>query len=181
MKKYIVGIILSALMALFAPAVLAVPYVIGNITISGGATYDSILGTATTVTAFNNPIVQSVDGDLATTVSTGNAVAFTTPFVFGVSTPYATLYSVGGWNFELISSQIDFQNQNFLAISGTGEITGNGYSPTPAIFLFSTQNIQAGGTYSFSASNGALPVNDHLGGLMTAAVGILILTFKRFA
>ena len=179
MKKYITGIVLSALMALFAPAVLAVPYVIGNITISGGATYDSILGTATTVTGFSNPIVQSVDGDLATTVSTGNAVAFTTPFVFGVSTSYATLYSVGGWNFELLTSQIDFQNPNFLAISGTGEFTGNGYLPTPAEFFFTSQSPKAGGTYSFSASSGALAVDDHLGGLMTASVGFLLLSLGR--
>lgn len=168
-------------MALFTPAMYAVPYIIGNITTSGGVTYDSLIGTATKVTSFSNPVVQSVDGDLATTVNLGDAVTFTTPFVFGVSTPYPTLYSVGGWNFELLTSQIDFQNANFLAISGTGEISGNGFLPTPAEFFFTSQSPKAGGVYSFSASSGALQVNDSLGGITTAFVGFLLLSLKRFS
>jgi secreted PhoX family phosphatase len=84
-------------------------------------------------------------------------VLFTVPFKFGISTPYTTLYSVGGWNFELFSSSIDFQNSNFLGISGVGEITGNGFLPTPATFRFSTQSPSAGGYYSFSASSATPP------------------------
>lgn len=178
------GIITSFMVMLFKT--MAVPYVLGDITIVGGARLNGPLGVATQINSFSAPpIVISVDGDFATTVNPTDPVLFTLPFKFGVSTPYTTLYSVGGWNFELFSSSIDFQNNNFLGISGVGEITGNGFLPTPATFRFSTQSPSAGGYYSFSASSatppGSTTIPDGGSTLIFSAIPILgLLAVRKF-
>ena len=134
----------------------------GEITMVGGASLNGSLTNATQINSFSAPpIVISVDGDLALFANPSDPVLFPTlPFVFGVSTPYPTLYSVGGWNFKLFSSSINTQNANFLAIVGVGELSGNGYDPTPADFKFSTQSPSAGGIFSFSAASSAVSVPD---------------------
>ena len=64
----------------------------------------------------------------------------------------ANLWSVGGFTFNLTTSSIIQQGNGFLAVSGTGTITGNGYTDTPGTWKFSTQNPPANGVFSFSAS-----------------------------
>lgn len=171
---------IALLWAMIAQAI-AAPYVTGDITIVGGARLNGPLGSATQITSFSAPpIVISVDGDLGLFVNPNDPVLFTVPFKFGVSTPYSTLYSVGGWNFELFNSVIDTQNANFLAILGNGELSGNGYDPTPAIFRFSTQSPSAGGIFSFSASSSSVDVPEGGNTLLFASIPILgLFVLKR--
>ena len=69
----------------------------------------------------------------------------------------ACLWSVGGFTFNLTASSITQQGNGFLAVSGTGTISGNGFDPTPGTWRFSTQNPPANGVFSFSASTTATP------------------------
>lgn len=170
---------IAIFLAMIAQA-LSAPYIIGDITFVGGARLNGPLGSATQINSFSAPpTVISVDGDLALFANSGDPVLFTVPFKFGVSTAYPTLYSVGGWNFELFNSAIDTQNANFLAILGNGELSGNGYEPTPAIFKFSTQSPSAGGIFSFSASSSSVDVPDGGDTMLLSAFPLLGLLVVR--
>jgi hypothetical protein len=76
---------------------------------------------------------------------------------WNVNSGLANLWSVGGFTFNLTASSIIHQGNGFLAVSGTGTITGHDFSPTPGIWRLSTQNPPANGVFSFSASTTAGP------------------------
>jgi hypothetical protein len=77
----------------------------------------------------------------------------TAPWGFGSGR--AALWSVGGFTFDLTASSIVKQGNGFLAVSGTGTISGNGFNPTPGSWRLSTQNAPANNVFSFSASSTA--------------------------
>src|SRR3981189_873313 len=87
----------------------------GDIDFAGQVSYDkTLLGSATMVTAWHMAIVSGATGDFAPTL--GLTPAFATPYVFNPPTPYAALWSVGGFTFELDNSQIIFQDNFLLSI-----------------------------------------------------------------
>jgi len=98
----------------------------------------------------DNADVDSVSGDFAAYVSIGDDVTMT-DFQFNPLSPdpVSPLWSVGGFSFDLESVSIDFQSSTFLALSGTGVATGNGFDPTPGIWYLSVN--PAGGTFNFSS------------------------------
>jgi len=135
----------------------------GSITIKGGAHLDSTsANTATKVTEWLNgsgakPTVASRSGSFTGFVSAGAAVTMAAPWNFNSPSALANLWSVGGFTFNLTASTITHQGKEFLAVSGTGTITGNGFDPTPGSWKFSTQNPSANSVFSFSASSRASP------------------------
>lgn len=134
--------------------------IVGQITISGGADLNSNnLGLATQVDAWVTPTVDSFDGSFVGFVALNDPVTMTAPWTFA-SGAHAGLWSVGGFTFDLISSAVSFQSGTFLAVSGTGTISGNGYDPTVGTFNFTTQEPDASGIFSFSAANGFAGVPD---------------------
>ena len=123
----------------------------GAITISGGADLDSNnLNIATRVDAWIEPSVRSVSGDFDTFVNPLDSVAMTAPWVFNSGLP--ALWSVGGFTFDLLTSAIVFQDSGFLVVQGNGLAHGNGFEPTEGRFTFTTQEPDALGIFSFSAS-----------------------------
>ena len=109
----------------------AVP-ITGVITFAGGVTLDErsySVNTATQVTGWldeTGPTVQSVSGVFAEFVMSDDSVTIATSWTFG-SGAIAAL-EVGGFTFDLIASHIVFQEDGFLFVSGTGTITGHGYT-----------------------------------------------------
>jgi hypothetical protein len=132
----------------------------GAITFSGGATYDTMsLATATRVNNFSDVVVQSNEGDFSS-VAVGTSVTMGSPWVFSPSTSTPGLWSVGGFTYDLTSATVVFQSSDFLAITGTGTISGNGFDATPGVWNFSSQTPSANGIFSFSAgtaSQGGVP------------------------
>ena len=130
--------------------------IVGTIAIEGGADLDSNdLGTATKVEAWDTPEVTSVSGDFDTFVDPEMAVSMTAPWTF--TSGLASLWSVGGYTFDLTTSSITFQNSSFLLVEGTGTASGHGFDDTIGTFRFSTQEPDAMGVFSFSASVGTVP------------------------
>jgi len=128
----------------------------GAITFAGGAIYDTMsLATATRVNTFLDVTVMSDDGDFASFVNVGDSVTMAEPWIFTPSTPTPGLWSVGGFTFDLASSTVVLQNSDFLVISGTGTVSGNGFDPTPMTWDFTSQSPDANGVFSFSASGNA--------------------------
>jgi hypothetical protein len=143
----------------------------GAITFAGGAVYDTTsLATATRVNTFTDVRVMSGDGDFAGFVNVGDSVTMATPYIFMPSTPTPNLWTVGGFTYDLTSSTVVLQNADFLVITGTGTVSGNGFDPTPGVWNFTSQSPAANGVFSFSASNGSTGVPD--GGTTAALLGI---------
>ena len=142
----------------------AVP-ISGNITFAGGARLNtSSVGTATEVVAWTgangtgSPIVISADGSFSS-VTPGATVAFTAPWFFN-SGAVNSLWSVGGFTFDLTSSHIVFQGGSpaIVGVDGTGTILENGQSPETMSWSFSTSDPGASGNagliFSFQAAGG---------------------------
>jgi hypothetical protein len=143
----------------------------GAITLAGGAIFDTdSLATATRVNTFLDVTVMSEDGDFEGFVADEDAVAMAVPYIFIPSTSTPGLWSVGGFTFDLEGSTVVLQNADFLIISGTGTLTGNGFDPTEGIWNFTSQSPSADGVFSFSASGDFNGVPD--GGSTVALLGL---------
>ena len=110
-------------------------------------------------------------GDFAG-IAAGTQATMAQPWTFNPSTPTPGLWSVGGFTFDLLSSTIVTQNASFLSITGTGVVSGNGFTPTAMDWSFTTQS--SGGrmhtTFSFSANGTSVPD----GGSAVALLGIAL-------
>ena len=126
------------------------------ITFAGGAELNSgSVNTATAVTGWLDengfgPTVQSVSGVFAAFVGVGDTVTFTPTWTFN-SGFVAAFWTVDGFTFSLIASNIVFQGDGFVSVSGTGTITGNGYHSN-GTWSFSAQDDPSNGVFSFSAT-----------------------------
>jgi hypothetical protein len=166
MKKQILLGILSLGMGLSAHAAL----ISGNITFRGGVELDEgSVDTASQVTDWVDPRVQSRSGDFAGSVAVNDSVAFFAPWSFN-SGPLAAFWSVGGFTFNLLSSSIQAQGDGFLTVSGTGTIIGNGFEATTGTWRFSTQDDAADGEFSFSAASRSVPD----GGMTVVLLGLAL-------
>lgn len=145
----------------------------GAITFAGGAVYDTAsLATATRVNSFSDVSVMSSDGDFGTYTNVHDAVTMAMPWIFSPSTATPALWSVGGFVYDLASSTVVLQSSNFLLISGTGTVSGNGFDPTPGTWSFTSQSPSANGVFSFSGGSSANGVPD--GGTTMALLGIAL-------
>src|SRR6266699_2829485 len=121
----------------------AVP-ITGMLNMSGTATYNAPIATATQVTQFNNVHTEGANtGDFAG-IGANVPVTMTSPYIFNPSTPTPALWSVAGFTFDLLSSVIIFQSSHGILLEGEGIITGNGFDPTSGHWSFSQQ--QGAGT-----------------------------------
>ena len=92
-------------------------------------------------------------------VTEGEMVSMSQPWVFTPSTPLSPLWTIAGpdnFAFHLASATVELQTA-FLLISGTGTLTGTGYDNTPATWFFSTQGVATDGKFSWSSSTTAIP------------------------
>ena len=158
MDKTIKRTLFAAVALLGANVTLQAAPITGSISIKGGAKLDTTnCNTAKKVTAWLNgagapPTVVSRSGSF-TSLPVGASVTMAAPWSFGSGQP--ALWSVGGFTFNLTASSIVHQGNGFLAVSGTGTITGNGFDTTAGTWKFSTQNRPANDVFSFSASTKA--------------------------
>lgn len=155
--KSLLKILSPALVAIVLSGTASASQIQGSITFNGGITLDTAtVSTATTVTSWVSPIVQSSDGDFAGL--NGTAVSLYAPWTFNTPAPgIVDFWQVGGFHFDLTSSSIAYQGLTSLIVQGTGVIYGNRFDPTTGVWNFSTQNPSAGGTFSFSAATTAVP------------------------
>jgi hypothetical protein len=142
----------------------AVP-ISGDITFAGGVELNTAsAGTATEVLSWTGPggsgmpVVISDDGSFSG-VATGSTATFTAPWFFN-SGAVASLWSVGGFTFNLTSSHIVFQGGSpaGVLVDGVGAIMGNGLTPEAMSWSFSTSDPGATGVdglvFSFQVADG---------------------------
>src|ERR1051325_6266388 len=152
----------------------------GTIDFAGSVMFDSTsLASATRVNQWRDVFGHAGFSNVAATtgdfsgIALGTQAAMATPWIFNPSTPTPALWSVGGFTFDLLSSTIVTQTATFLNITGTGTISGNGFTATNPTWAFTVQN--AGGThqfFSFSANSATQGVPD--GGSTVALLGMAV-------
>ena len=157
-------------MALTVGSVSAIP-ITGSITFDGGVQLNtSSAATATEVTAWTGPASTGFQPYVLTdslsfaTIAGNTPVSIVSPWSFNTpsSSPIMNFWSVGGFSFELLSSSIFAQGvQNgvgTVSVTGTGIITGNGYTATAATWSFSSSDPSAGtpAVFSIQAASGTI-------------------------
>ena len=153
----------------------------GEVSFLGRGTLDnSLLGSATKVTgwagpgAVANPVAFGPTLALDIFINPGDEATFAAPWSFN-SGPVAGLWSVGGFTFDLTSSTIQLQNSQFLNVTGTGILRGNGYDPTPGKWVFTIADADGSPNtdlkFGFVANTNAVPD----GGTSFALLGVSLL------
>jgi hypothetical protein len=143
------------------PSQAAANPVVGTIDFNGVVTYDTTsLATATKVNIWNTAYVTKDTLDF-TSVAPGSNVTLV-PWTFDSGTPAfpapgpstPTLWTVGGFTFDLTSSMVVSQSSTFLNVTGVGTVSGNGFTPTAGTWSFTSS--RAGGqdsqTFGFQSS-----------------------------
>jgi hypothetical protein len=137
----------------------------GTIGFAGSVRFDSShLDNATQVLEWhdvfgNGPDLSNVaesSGDFVGFVNLSDQATMATLWIFNPSMFTPELWSVGGFTFDLDSATIVSQTPDFLNITGTGTISGNGFEDTPATWAFTVPD--AGGNdeiFTFSAQSAA--------------------------
>ncbi|MBT8347954.1 MAG: hypothetical protein KJP24_00695 [Sulfurovum sp.] len=86
-------------------------------------------------------------------------VGFATPEGTGGSidlnnlAPVASFITIDGWTLDINTPNIIDQESNLLTLNGSGTLTGNGFTPTAAVWTFSTSSLS-----SYSLDITAVPV-----------------------
>jgi hypothetical protein len=135
----------------------------GSIGFTGSVNLDtSSPGTATLVTWWITPTVTTTSGTFAPIASGAPMTFRAISWVFNTSTkaPITNFWTVGGFKFELVSSQITIQAGNaganaYVEVDGTGVVSGNGCTPTAFTWSFTCQNPPTGSnpdSWTFTAS-----------------------------
>jgi hypothetical protein len=175
-SKTIFPFLALAVVGLFSSGAVAAP-IQGNIDFNGvitlgdqtGANTTS-LGSATRVNVWNDSWVASVSGDFSS-ISPGFTTKATmaAPWIFNSGTPGTptpgpalnSLWSVGGFTFNLTSSMVSSQSSTFLDVTGVGTITSTNpnLDPTAGTWSFTISNAsgQTQNTFSFQAESAAVP------------------------
>lgn len=154
-------LLVALAMFTFAGTASAIPT--GNVTFFGGVAADTNDVTTAGTFSFGNVISTGADGDFAP--MTGQSVTWNnldTTQPFAAVTPLWTLDLAGTiYSFDLNAISFDSKYDGPLAgsrvINGSGAMSITGLGSTFGRFLFSTQNINIGGTFTFSAANAPEP------------------------
>jgi hypothetical protein len=154
----------------------------GNITFVGGVELNSSSSaTASEVTAWTgfggngSPLVESADGSFAG-IAPGTSATFSSPWFFN-SGAVSSLWSVGGFTFDLTQSHVVYQATTVeggvpigaATVEGIGAIMGHGLSPEAMTWSFSINDPSAKGAngqqiFSFQLADGTVGSSESGGG-----------------
>jgi hypothetical protein len=186
-RSLLAAAIVSAL-ALAAPAVSATPIAPGSsISFSGDVTptgpgSDWITATGVGFSVGIATVDEVVSASTGTFAGlTGSSVAFVPSFMFDPFAPVLSLWSVGGFSFDLLTvtviSRVSFLDQTSINLGGTGIIRSGG-DASEGSFFFSAQGGGSPLTFSFSATDiagAAIPLPGTLAllGFGIAGLGVM--------
>jgi len=168
-----------ALVMVFGASPASAALIIGDITMSGdfAPTGGTNLSDATGIDFLGDDFnVDGANGDFAAVIGLTGSIQ---DFQFNplAPSPVDPLWSVGGFTFVLDAISVDFQNESFLLLSGTGVLTGVGFDDTSGIWNLSGNS--AGALFNFSAGSTLVPVPGSLL-LFGSALGFAGWVRRRF-
>ena len=131
----------------------------GGISFGGGFKTDTgNINTANAFKSFKSVFVVSCSGDYSSvpvfTSVTQKPFSFD-PFTSPISPLWTFMTGGNTYSFDLLTLSIDHQGNNTLNLSGMGDLNMTGFDTTTGTWVFTAN--QAGGTFSFSSSDGAVP------------------------
>jgi hypothetical protein len=190
MNKKWVGMAAIATVALGLGGIAQAVPISGDITFAGGVTLNtSSAGTASEVLNWTgpggtgNPIVISDDGSFSG-IAAGSTATFASPWFFN-SGSVAALFNVGGFTYNLTSSQVVFQGAGpnglppGVLVDGIGSISGNGLDSEAMTWSFSTSDPSAlgveGAIFSFQVAAGSTGGSVPDGGTTAMLLGLGVL------
>ena len=184
MRRFLITVVAVLLItSSIAPSLTAAP-VTGSIDFGGVVTFDTMsLATAKRVSVWNSSFVLQDSGSFSS-IAPGTNVMMAAPWIFNPSTATPSLWSVGGFTFDLTSASVATQNANFLNVTGLGTVSGNGFDPTPGLWSFSSSNSNGSNstTFGFQATTDPVPESSTV---VLLATGALLFTglhyFRRKA
>ncbi len=147
--------ILAATFA-FAALPASASFINGSITMSGDfvPVGGSTLGTATGIDFLNDDFgVDDATEDFSDAGIGEGDLGTINDFTFVGVVPAFDLWSVGGFTFNMTSTQVVFQNDWFLLLTGIGTISGNGFLETYGSWSLSANT--GGSLFNFSAGTAA--------------------------
>ena len=156
-------------------------FIEGSITMSGDfvPTGGASLGTATGIDFIDDDFgVDDTTGDfLGAGIGSGD-IGFFQDFQFNPlnPSPVDPLWAIGTFEFTLEAITVDFQNDFFLALSGTGVLRANGFDDTMG--TWSLTATTAGALFNFASGSGAVPVAEP-GTLLLLGLGLIGLAAAR--
>ena len=129
----------------------------GSMGVGGVFSIDASSDFETTTTLTFDTVVAKSDGlgDLSTILD-GQVADSINMDSLTIRPPIAQInvFTIGGFQFDIDTLTVDFaMGSSFLAISGTGTLSGGGFDSTAAVFDFSSQSAN---TYSLTIA--AVPV-----------------------
>ncbi len=180
MKRYfcsaLTGLAAIVLANVFvAPEIQAAP-ITGSIDFGGVVTFDTMsLGTATRVNVWNSSFVLQDSGSFSS-IAPGTNVTMAAPWIFNPSTATPSLWSVGGFRFDLSTAVIVSQSATFLNVTGFGTLSGSGFDPTPGTYSFTVSDSsgQEQATFGFQAQSTAVPEPSTISLLLLGASGYVV-------
>ncbi len=151
--------------------------ILGDITFSGGATFDtSDFSTATQVISWDSVTVEQTSGEfLAAGIGNMTAVTFAPGWTINQGQP--NFWTVGDFTFELNTTSVT-QVPTFIIVSGQGTVSANGFDPTPFNINFSTQKASDSPRQTFSAATNSEAIPEP-GTSCLLLAGILGLAARR--
>lgn len=157
MKSRLLGACCAGLFALGIFTSANAALVSGDISLTGGFTpvdasqLPTNLGAATGIDFSSFATVGSATADFA---GTAGHLATMGDFQFSptLAPNPVSVWAVDGFMFDMTSVNVVFQNSNFLLLSGSGTVSGNGFDATQGIWNFSGQTATQI-TFSWSSSS----------------------------
>ena len=158
MKQLVQSVIIAVVTAGTFIQPVQATLITGSLTITGQATFNppvTSVNNASAVNSWVSPLLTGTSTGSFATIPSGTSMTFAPgPWNLNTSSPTTNFWSVGGFKFELQSSQILSQSGGFIHVRATGIVTGNGYTPTAYSWNFSSQDPSVGipPVWTFSAS-----------------------------
>jgi hypothetical protein len=194
-KRLAVLLLIALIAATISPLAQARP-IQGNINFNGVVTLGDQTGANTTdlslatrVNVWNDSWVSGVTGDFSSiTPGFTTKAAMAAPWIWNSGTPGTpapgpglnSLWSVGGFTFDLTSSTVSSQSSSFLDVEGIGTIrsTNSNLDPTPGTWSFTISSGSQNGTFSFQAE-AAVPEPSSIALVVVGAIGAAATTTLR--
>lgn len=173
--------IAAGVVAMAATATVQATPITGGISMNGSDVMNTgDVTTATQVTSWSDVQVSTDSGAFGGIAQNAN-VNMSGPWIFNPSTALGSLWSVGGFTFNVASDVFTtyyLGGVGYLSVTGFGTITAAGYDPTAYSWQFSTSNPPTPGTDTFTFSATAASVPDGgatvmLLGAALSAMGLL--------